>query len=152
MKLRKLTSLTLTLIIILQLIPTAVIALGNPVGTVTGESGRFYEEITLSDGTKTGVRYTEMALSGYYGTNKTLRLAECDLSNTNLSIDVINCGTYTVSRTTMATAANKHSKDGKTVLIGEGDLEVGKLLVVSMLEELYADPVVTCPVMDVLYR
>ena len=123
MNIKKLTSLILTLIIILQLIPTAVIALGNPVGTVTGESGRFYEEITLSDGTKTGVRYTEMALSGYYGTNKTLRLAECDLSNTNLSIDVINCGTYTVSRTTMATAANKHSKDGKTVLAAiNGDL------------------------------
>ena len=123
MKIIKITSLILALMFLIQLASTAVIALGDPVGTVTGESGRFYEYINLPDGTETGVRYTEMALSGYYGSNKILRLAECDLSNTNLSIDVINCGTYTVSRTTMASAAKKHSKDGKTVLAAlNGDL------------------------------
>lgn len=123
MKITKITSLILALIFLFQLASTSVIALGDPVGTVTGESGRFYEYINLPDGTETGVRYTEMALSGYYGSNKILRLAECDLSNTNLSIDVINCGTYTVSRTTMASAAKKHSKDGKTVLAAlNGDL------------------------------
>ena len=123
MKMKKLISLFLSALSLLSSLSLPALSLSDPVGTVTGESGRFYEEITLANGTKTGVRYTEMALSGYYGTNKTLRLAECDLSNTNLSIDVINCGTYTVSRTTMATAAKNHSKDGKTVLAAlNGDL------------------------------
>ena len=101
----KTLALFLAIILIVLSFPLSVLALSAPVGTVSGESGRFYEEITLSDGTKTGVRYTEMNLSGKYGTGKVLRLAECDLSNTNLSIDVLNCGTYTVSRTTVASAS-----------------------------------------------
>ena len=119
----KTLALFLAIILIVLSLPLSALALSAPVGTVSGESGRFYEEITLSDGTKTGVRYTEMNLSGKYGTGKVLRLAECDLSNTNLSIDVLNCGTYTVSRTTVASASKSHSVNGKTVLAAlNGDM------------------------------
>ncbi|MBE6588377.1 MAG: hypothetical protein E7647_08200 [Ruminococcaceae bacterium] len=119
----KILAAILCAVIVFSAFPTPSFALSDPVGTVSGESGRFYEEMTLSDGTKTGVRYTEMKLSGTYGSGKVLRLTECDLSNTNLSIDVINCGTYTVSRNTVASAANIFSKNGKTVLSAlNGDL------------------------------
>ncbi|MBQ4067537.1 MAG: phosphodiester glycosidase family protein [Clostridia bacterium] len=122
MKTKKFLSAILTVAIIFAH-AAVVCALPAPVGTVTGESGRSYEEIALSDGTKTGVRYTQMNLSGTYGSGKILRLAECDLSNTNLSIDVLNCGSYTVSRTTVASAARSFSKNGKTVLAAiNGDL------------------------------
>ena len=94
MKTLKLLSAFLCAVMILFSLSPAVLSLYGPVGPISGESGRFFEEITLSDGTATGVRYTEMNLSETYGSNKVLRLAECDLSNTNLSIDVINCGAY----------------------------------------------------------
>ena len=105
MKKSKIISAALATVMLFASVFIPVNSLADPVGNISGESGRFYEEINLSDGTKTGVRYTEMNLSGTYGSNKVLRLTECDLSNTNLSIDVINCGTYTVSKTTVATAA-----------------------------------------------
>ena len=100
-----------------------VASLSLPVGAVSGESGRFYEDIKLSDGTVTGVRYTQMNLSGTYGSGKVLRLAECDLSNTNLSIEVINCGSATVKSATVASASKTASVGGKTVLCAlNGDL------------------------------
>jgi len=123
MKLLKPLCVFMTAVMVLLSFPLSSGALSAPVGTVSGESERFYEEITLTDGTKTGVRYTEMKLSGTYGSGKVLRLAECDLSDTRLSIDVLNCGTYTVSRKTVAAASADFSKNGKTVLAAlNGDL------------------------------
>ncbi|MDD6095007.1 MAG: phosphodiester glycosidase family protein [Clostridia bacterium] len=93
------------------------------VGSITGETSRTVESVNLSDGTKTGVELTTVNLTGYYGTNKVLHAAECDLSNTHLSIDVFNCGTYLVSRQLVTAAASNLSKNGKTVLAAvNGDL------------------------------
>ncbi len=124
MKIKKILSAVLATVILASSAISHTFALSSAVGTITNESARSYEEITLSDGRKTGVRYTEIKISGYaYGTNKVLRLAECDLSNTNLSVDVINCGAYTASATTVASAAKSFSKNGKTVLAAlNGDL------------------------------
>lgn len=123
MKTLKLLSAFLCAVMILFSLSPAVLSLSGPVGPISGEIGRFFEEITLSDGTETGVRYTEMNLSETYGSNKVLRLAECDLSNTNLSIDVINCGAYIASKKTVASASDSFSANGKTVLAAlNGDL------------------------------
>lgn len=123
MNIKKLLSLILTIALLLSSLYIPATALSAPVGAISGESGRFYESITLPDGTDTGVRYTQMNLSGTYGSGKVLAIAEGDLSDTRLSIDVINCGTYTVSTQTVASASAKHSKNGKTVLAAlNGDL------------------------------
>ncbi len=97
----------------------------EPISKITGETSRTNSEITLSDGTKTGVKYTNIKLSGYYGNNREINIAEADLSNTNLSLEVINCGTYVASAQTMNKAAvsynNSHA--GQTVLAAvNGDL------------------------------
>lgn len=107
----------------LPCLTVAAWSLSAPVDTITGESGRVYEEITLGNGTNTGVRFTQMKLSGQYGSGKVLSISECDLSNTNLSIDVINCGAATVNTQTVVNAAKSFSKNGKTVLSAiNGDL------------------------------
>lgn len=106
----------------------ASLSLSAPVGAITGESGRVYEDIILGNGTKTGVRFTQMNLSGYYGSGKVLSISECDLSNTNLSIDVINCGAATVNTQTVVNACKGFSKNGKTVLSAiNGDLWMTKV-------------------------
>lgn len=118
----------LAFIFILPVFPAGSYAISGPVGTISGESGRFYENIILSDGTDTGVRYTEMNLSGTYGSGKILRLAECDLSDTNISIDVINCGSAAVDTQTVASASKSFSSSGKTVLCAlNGDLWMTKV-------------------------
>lgn len=123
MKTKKILSIITSISILLSALSTPIFSLSAPVGTISGESNRIYEEITLNDGTPTGVRYTQMDLNGTYGSNRVLRLVECDLSNTNLSIDVLSCGKYTVTRQLITTAAQNHSKDGKTVLAAvNGDM------------------------------
>lgn len=93
--------------------------------TITGEVSRSSSEITLSDGTKTGVTHTEIYLNGYYGNNRVINIAEADLSNQNLTMEVINCGSYMVStrRLTTAVADYNSSHDGETVVAAvNGDL------------------------------
>lgn len=92
-------------------------------GSLTGETSRTTEKITLSDGTDTGVSLTTVSFGGHYGNNKKLVLATADLSDTHLSLDVFNCGTYLVSKSRVSTAAKALSKDGKTALCAiNGDL------------------------------
>lgn len=94
------------------------------VGTISGESGRTRSEIKLSNGASTGVYHTKMNLSGTYGT-KLANFVEADLSNTHLSVEVINNGTYMVSRKTVAAGATAYnqSHSGETVLAAlNGDL------------------------------
>ena len=92
---------------------------------LTGESSRESQEITLSDGTKTGVTWTQIELDGFYGDNRLVNVAEFDLSNTHLSVEVINSGKFMVSSQTLdkATVAYNESHDGQTVLAAlNGDL------------------------------
>lgn len=101
----------------------------DPVGTLEGEVSRDTQEVTLSDGTKTGVTISTITLSGAYG-NKEVIVATGDLSNTNLSIEVINCGQYMVSSATMMSAAEKYNQthQGQTVLAAvNGDLWMTKV-------------------------
>ena len=91
----------------------------------TGETGRTAEEMTLADGTKTGVLLSQVQLSGHYGDNKEVNIAEFDLSNTHLSVEVINSGTYAVSSKTTASAVLDYNAahKGQTVLAAiNGDL------------------------------
>ncbi|MBQ8474546.1 MAG: phosphodiester glycosidase family protein [Clostridia bacterium] len=119
---KKFTGL-LAFILMISTVMFPSFSLSAPVGSISGESNRIYEEIKLSDGTSTGVRYTQMDLNGTYGSNRVLQLVECDLSNTNLSIDVLSCGNYTVKRQLITTAAANHSVNGKTVLAAvNGDM------------------------------
>ncbi len=92
---------------------------------LTGESSRTSEEITLADGTKTGVKWTQIELDGYYGNDRLVNVAEFDLSNTNLSVEVINSGKFMVSTQTLdkAVASYNESHEGQTVLAAvNGDL------------------------------
>lgn len=92
---------------------------------LTGESARRSEEITLSDGTATGVTWTQIELDGYYGDNRLVNVAEFDLSNTHLSVEVINSGKYMVSSQTLdqASVAYNETHEGQTVLAAiNGDL------------------------------
>jgi len=91
----------------------------------TGQSNRQTEEITLADGTKTGVQLTKLNLSGDYGNNKEVNIAEFDLANTHLSVEVVNSGTYAVSSKTTAGAVADYNAahKGQTVLAAiNGDL------------------------------
>ena len=96
----------------------------DPVGTLDGETDRVVQNVTTSDGKDTGVQIHTITLSGTYG-NKEVWIATGDLSNTNLSIEVINCGQYMVSGESMmsASAAYNESHPGQTVLAAvNGDL------------------------------
>ena len=96
----------------------------SAVGTLDGEQGREVEEVTLSDGTKTGVSVETITLSGTYG-QKEVIVATANLANTNLSIEVLNCGDYMVSATSMMKAAERYNAEhqGQTVLAAvNGDL------------------------------
>ena len=119
-----LLSLTLCLSALLQMTAYAETTTDSVVGTIDGEVSREIEEVTLADGTKTGVNIHTITLSGTYG-NKEVVVATGNLSNTNLSIEVINCGQYMVSSATMmsAAAAYNQSHAGQTVLAAvNGDL------------------------------
>ena len=116
-------SLTLCLGVFLPMSASAEQAV-DPVGTIDGETGRETEEVTLADGTKTGVSITTITLEGTYGSKEVI-VATGDLSNTNLSIEVINGGQYMVSSATMmnAAAAYNAANPGQTVLAAvNGDL------------------------------
>lgn len=93
-------------------------------GALSGETDRTTTEITLSDGTKTGVNWTQIKLDGTYG-NKEVNVAEFSLSNKNLSVEVINSGKSIVNLQTTAIASDSYTKnhDGQTVLAAiNGDL------------------------------
>lgn len=93
-------------------------------GTLTDEVSRETREITLADGTSTGVNWTQIRLDGYYGA-KVVNVAEFSLSDTHLSVKVVNSGAYMVNRqpTADAVAAYTHSHEGQTVLAAvNGDL------------------------------
>ena len=121
---KKTVSTALALAIVLSsFLPFAFGGRAASVGGITGETSRTVEALTLSDGTRTGVELTTVNFTGYYGTNKVLHAAECDLSSTHLSVDVFNCGTYLVSKKKVAAAAADLSQNGKTVLAAvNGDL------------------------------
>lgn len=127
MKKIQISSLFLALCLLLSLplcLPAAADEITSPIATIDGETGREHEEITLSDGTKTGVVVDTVTLSGTYG-DKEVVVAWGDLSNPNLSIEVINCGDYMVSATTMMTAADRYNQEhaGQKVLAAiNGDL------------------------------
>ncbi len=90
-----------------------------------GESARRAEEIILADGTKTGVMWTQIELDGHYGDNRLVNIAEFDLSNTHLSVEVINSGDTVVDVATMDKAAIAYNQahTGQTVLAAvNGDL------------------------------
>ena len=98
-------------------------------GTLTDEVGRETQELTLADGTATGVRWTQITLDGYYG-SKIVNVAEFSLSNTHLSLEVINSGKYLVStdKTSEAAAAYNRTHEGQTVLAAiNGDLWMTKV-------------------------
>ena len=93
-------------------------------GELDGEVSRQTEEVTLSDGTKTGLTIDTITLDGTYGSKEVI-VASANLANTNLSIEVINCGDYMVSATSMMAAAEKYNAEhaGQTVLAAvNGDL------------------------------
>lgn len=95
------------------------------IGEITGEERRKSEELTLSDGTKTGVVWSEIYLNGYYGNDRVINIAEFSLSNTRLSVEVINCGEYMVSARGISSACSDYNNanEGQTVLAAvNGDL------------------------------
>lgn len=117
-------SLTLCISVFVPFTATADDQAVNPVGTLSGEVGREIEEITLADGTKTGVTVQKITLGGTYG-DKEAWVAYGDLANTNLSLEVLKGGQYVVSTSTMMTASSNYNKDnpGQTVLAAvNGDL------------------------------
>lgn len=98
-------------------------------GTLKDEKSRETRELTLSDGTKTGVDFTQITLSGFYG-DSLANVAEFDLSNTHLSVEVINSGDYMVSSqlVTKAVTAYNNTHAGQTVLATmNGDLWMTKV-------------------------
>lgn len=97
----------------------------DPVGTPDGEASREVQNVTAPDGTDTGVQIHKIDLSGSTYGNKQVWVATGDLSNPNLSIEVINCGQYMVSSTSMMSASEAYnaSHPGQTVLAAvNGDL------------------------------
>lgn len=121
---KRVFSVILTMSVVFGLvIPLAIHFFATGIGTLTGETSRAAEEIKLPNGASTGVSFTQINLSGYYGSGKVVSIAECDLSNTRLSIEAINCGTSTVKRQLVTAAAKNFSTNGKTVLAAiNGDL------------------------------
>ncbi|MBQ3507249.1 MAG: phosphodiester glycosidase family protein [Clostridia bacterium] len=97
-----------------------------PAEKLSDETGRNSAEITLSDGTKTGAVWSEILVSGStYGENREVNMVEFDLANTNLSVEVLNSGTYMVDVKNLDKAATDYNtaNPGKTVLAAvNGDL------------------------------
>ena len=97
-----------------------------PAEKLSDEKSRKTTEITLSDGTKTGVLWSDIAVSGStYGENRQVNMVEIDLSNTNLSMEVLTGGQYMVSTKTLNKAAADYNAEheGQTVLAAvNGDL------------------------------
>jgi exopolysaccharide biosynthesis protein len=119
----------LCFVMVLPFVGTTVeAATGSNGGKFTNELSRTTKEITLKNGTKTGVMWTQAKINGPYYGNKDLvvNIAEFDLANTHLSVEVLNHGTYLVDRkTSMATEINKYNTahPGQTILAAvNGDL------------------------------
>ena len=97
-----------------------------PAEKLSDEKSRKTTEITLSDGTKTGVLWSDISVSGStYGENRQVNMVEIDLSNTNLSMEVLTGGQYMVSTKTLNKAAADYNAEheGQTVLAAvNGDL------------------------------
>ena len=97
-----------------------------PAEKLSDETGRKSSEITLSDGTKTGVVWSDIAVSGsVYGADRQVNMVEFDLANTNLSVEVLNSGDYMVSAKTLDKASTDYNAahKGQTVLAAvNGDL------------------------------
>ncbi len=102
-----------------------------PAEKLTDEQSRKTEELVLSDGTKTGVKWSQIVINGSaYNTDATVNVAEFSLSNTHLSMEVITGGQYMVSSATLNKAAANYNKnnDGQTVLAAvNGDLWMTKV-------------------------
>ncbi len=117
------------LTVLLALTLAASTAVSAAPGKINGATNVTTKEIKLSNGTNTGVTLTEMTVpkNTYYNTSskndKKACFTEFDLANTNLSVEVINCGNYMVSTKTVKSAVESYNKSGKTVLAAiNGDL------------------------------
>ena len=92
----------------------------------TDEVSRRVTEIKLANGVRTGVNWTNISLDGNtYGRDREVNIAEFDLADTHLSLEVINSGKYMVSSSTVDKAASAYNTDhkGQTVLAAvNGDL------------------------------
>ena len=97
-----------------------------PAEKLSDEQSRKTSEITLADGTKTGVLWSDISVSGsVYGADRQVNMVEVDLSNTHLSMEVLTGGQYMVSAKTLNKAADDYnaSHKGQTVLAAvNGDL------------------------------
>ena len=97
-----------------------------PAEKLSDEQSRKTSEITLADGTKTGVLWSDISVSGsVYGADRQVNMVEIDLSNTHLSMEVLTGGQYMVSAKTLNKAADDYnaSHKGQTVLAAvNGDL------------------------------
>ena len=97
-----------------------------PAEKLSDEQSRITSEITLADGTKTGVLWSDISVSGsVYGADRQVNMVEVDLSNTHLSMEVINNGAYMVKSKTMDKGAADYNAahEGQTVLAAiNGDL------------------------------
>ena len=127
-KLRILTaavSLALALVMLASLCATPVLA-APPAERISDEQSRKTAEITLSDGTKTGVLWSDISVSGStYGNDRQVNMVEIDLANTHLSMEVLTGGQYMVSAKTLNKAAADYNAahEGQTVLAAvNGDL------------------------------
>lgn len=115
--------LALTLLASAWITPTMA---APPAEKLSDEQDRKTAEITLADGTKTGVLWSDVSVSGStYGTDRQVNMVEIDLSNTHLSMEVLTGGQYMVSTKTLNKAAADYnaSHKGQTVLAAvNGDL------------------------------
>ncbi len=120
--------LALTLLVGAWIVPLNAAA---PAETFTDEKSRTSTELTLDNGTKTGVKWTTVKLDGdTYGSDRVVNMAEFSLANTHLSMEVLNAGTYMVSSKTLNKAAEDYTKahKGQTVLAAiNGDLWMTKV-------------------------
>ena len=127
MKTRKLICGLVCAFMLISFSATAAFALP---GEVTGEADRTTREITLSDGTKTGVTETRILLPtgtvyNTAGYDKEAYFVEFDLANTNLSVEAINNGEHLVDVSTVKSAVENYNSahQGQTVLAAmNGDL------------------------------
>ena len=120
-----LLSLLLVCSLLVSVLATPAMA-AAPAEKLSDEQSRTSSEITLSDGTKTGVIWSNIALHGTtYGENREVHMVEFDLANTHLSMEVLNSGTYMVDVKNLDKAATDYNtaNPGKTVLAAvNGDL------------------------------
>ena len=127
MKVKKTLYCLLCLILLTSILATSVYSLP---ADVKESQLSYVKELTLADGTKTGVKHTHIVLpSGTkyntQSTDKEANFIEFDLANTHLSVEAINCGDYMTSATKLTTAIDRYNEEhpGQTVLAAvNGDL------------------------------